>query len=45
VVEHPTRRALEVWGDLERVRDVRSGDSTLTFLARRTDLDVATERQ
>ena len=41
VVERATRGALDVPADVERVRDVRSGDSTLTFLARR--LDVATE--
>lgn len=36
VVEHAARGGLDVPVDLERVRDVRSGDSTLTFLARRS---------
>jgi 16S rRNA (guanine966-N2)-methyltransferase len=45
VLEHATRRPPDVPARLERVREVRSGDSTLTFLARRTDLDVATEQR
>jgi 16S rRNA (guanine966-N2)-methyltransferase len=34
VLERATRRALEVPASLARVRDVKSGDSTLTFLRR-----------
>jgi len=33
ILEHATRRPPEVPGTLRRVRDLRSGDSTLTFLA------------
>jgi 16S rRNA (guanine966-N2)-methyltransferase len=43
VLERATRGAVDVPAEFERVRDVKSGDSTLTFLARR--LDVATEQR
>ena len=36
ILERATRHEPEVPATLERVRDVKSGDSTLTFLARRT---------
>ena len=36
ILERATRREPEVPASLERVRDVKSGDSTLTFLAWRT---------
>lgn len=36
VLERATRREPEVPGSLERLRDVRSGDSTLTLFAART---------
>jgi 16S rRNA G966 N2-methylase RsmD len=39
VVERASRRELELPGSLARVRDVKSGDSTLTFFARRAGLD------
>ena len=39
IVERPTRREPEGVASLERVRDVRSGDSTLTFFSRRTGPD------
>ena len=37
VLEHATRREPAVPGSLQRVRDVKSGDSTLTFFIRRAD--------
>ena len=45
VLEHATRGALDVPADLERVRDVRSGDSTLTFFAHRPRPEDATEQR
>ena len=45
VLEHAARGALDVPADLERVRDVRSGDSTLTFFARRPGQADATEQR
>ena len=36
VLERATRREPDVPGSLTRTRDVRSGDSTLTFFARST---------
>jgi 16S rRNA G966 N2-methylase RsmD len=37
VLERATRREPEIPAVLQRVRDVKSGDSTLTFLERRGD--------
>ena len=45
VLERATRRGFEVPADLDRVRDVKSGDSTLTFLARRPGAGAATEQR
>ena len=45
VLERATRRGFDVPADLERVRDVKSGDSTLTFLARRPEAAAATEQR
>jgi 16S rRNA (guanine(966)-N(2))-methyltransferase RsmD len=47
VLERATRREPEVPGALERTRDVKSGDSTLTFFTRRRHgaLPVAAARQ
>ena len=44
VVEHAVRGALDEPPELERVRQVRSGDSALTFLARRPGVGAATEQ-
>ena len=43
MLERATRREPEVPASLERVRDVASGDSTLTFLAARAGDGRATE--
>jgi 16S rRNA (guanine966-N2)-methyltransferase len=45
VLERATRRGFDVPADLDRVRDVSSGDSTLTFLTRRPDAGAATEQR
>jgi 16S rRNA (guanine(966)-N(2))-methyltransferase RsmD len=45
VVEHAARGAFDVPADLDRVREVRSGDSALTFLARRPGPELATEQR
>lgn len=41
VLERPTRRAPDVPRSLTKVRDVASGDSTLTFLTRTAEAPVA----
>lgn len=40
VLERPTRREPDVPPELARCRDVRSGDSTLTFFTRRTSPEI-----
>jgi 16S rRNA (guanine966-N2)-methyltransferase len=45
VLERASRRPLDVPASLARLRDVRSGDSTLTFLSRETGASPPSERQ
>jgi 16S rRNA (guanine966-N2)-methyltransferase len=45
VLERATRHAPDLPADLARVRDVKSGDSTLTFLARAGDPGSAPEQR